>query len=147
MLVSRFWTTQRHEFLNDLLGTGKKPYYRERIYRMAVGLRLKNENFLENHIINIYRVITKLMRYPSRLQSEIECISDSFAIWNQAVRLQSFNTCFSDCCQNNEGPLQIGKTYQQALEELENSGLLKLSILPIRTDLNHPMKTFIPNSA
>jgi hypothetical protein len=30
-LESMFWTTQRHEFLNDLLGTGKKPYYRESI--------------------------------------------------------------------------------------------------------------------
>ena len=78
------------------------------------------------------------MRYPSRLQSAVDCISNSFAVWNQAVRLQSFNTCFSDQCQNNEGPPQIGQTYQQALEELANSGLLKLSVLPIRTDLNHP---------
>ena len=105
---------------------------------MAVGLRLKNENFPENHIIRIWRDITKLMRYPSRLKRAMDCISDSFAIWNQAVRLQSFNTYFSYQYQNNEGPPQIGQTYQQALEELANSGLLKLSVLPIRTDLNHP---------
>ena len=78
------------------------------------------------------------MRYPSRLQSAVDCISNSFAIWNQAVRLQSFNTCFSDQCQNNEGPPQIGKTYQQALEELENSGLFIISVLSILIHLNHP---------
>ena len=105
---------------------------------MAVGLRLKNENFPENQIIRIWRDITKLMRYPSRLQSAMDCISDSFAIWNQAVRLQSFNTCFSDQCQNNEGPPQIGQTYQQALEELENSGLFIISVLSIQIHLNHP---------
>ena len=85
------------------------------------------------------------MRYQPRLQSAMDYISDSFAIWNQAVQLQSFNTCFSDRCQNNEGPPQIGQTCQQALEELANSGLLKLSVLPIRTDLNHPKKIFTPN--
>ena len=75
---------------------------------MAVGLRLKNENFPENHIIRIWRDITKFMRYPSRRQRAMNCISDSFAIWNQAVRFQSFNTYFSYQYQNNEGPPQIG---------------------------------------
>ena len=97
---------------------------------MAVGLRLKNENFPENHIIRIWRDINKLMRYLSRLQSAMDCISNSFAIWNQAVLPQSFNTCFSVRCQNNEGPPQIGQTYQHAREEACKFSSIKIISSP-----------------
>ena len=78
------------------------------------------------------------MRNQPRLQSAMDYISDIFAIWNQAVRLQSFNTYFSYQYQNNEGPPQIGQTYQHAREEACKFSSIKIISSPYPNQFKSP---------
>ncbi len=81
----------------------------------------------DGSVVGHWADVTDRVRYQLRLESAVQCMTDGFAVWNQAGRLEICNEKFVERFTGSQGRPEVGLTQEALLRSLAEGEILELN--------------------